>query len=314
MELEIRHLRALCAIADTGSLTKAAAALGLSQPALTAQLQRIERELGGLLFSRGRHGAAPTRLGEFVLSRARGTLLGMEELRRGAARHPASSGQVIRLGGALTSVSIGQAHRLGTHLPGADLRLQMEYSPQLLWELIVAGRLDAITTVDYPGYELRPTSDILCEVMQVEPVMVALATGHPLASHKEIDLADLAGERWALTTPDGAGWPDCFLAACYQAGFTAKVPYTISHGEQLRGLVSSERAVAPCQAVFEADDDVVVRPLTGSPVVMRHVLACRRDGPLADHVEELVRFGQEAHADHSARAPHFLEWKLRHGL
>ena len=43
MNLELRHLKVVCAIAETGSVTKAASQLGLAQPALTAQLQRIER-------------------------------------------------------------------------------------------------------------------------------------------------------------------------------------------------------------------------------------------------------------------------------
>lgn len=43
MDLELRHLRTVCLLADTGSVTKAATALSMSQPALTTQLQRIER-------------------------------------------------------------------------------------------------------------------------------------------------------------------------------------------------------------------------------------------------------------------------------
>ncbi len=50
MELELRHLRTLRAIAEAGNLTRAATALGLAQPALSAQLRRIERALGGELF------------------------------------------------------------------------------------------------------------------------------------------------------------------------------------------------------------------------------------------------------------------------
>jgi len=42
MELELRHLRVICAVAEAGSVTTAAATLGLAQPALTAQLRRIE--------------------------------------------------------------------------------------------------------------------------------------------------------------------------------------------------------------------------------------------------------------------------------
>lgn len=75
MDLELRHLRVVCAIADAGSVTKAASQLGLAQPALTAQPQRIERALGGPLFERDRRGARATPLGELVLARARGRLL-----------------------------------------------------------------------------------------------------------------------------------------------------------------------------------------------------------------------------------------------
>ncbi|MBT2878923.1 LysR family transcriptional regulator, partial [Streptomyces sp. McG6] len=50
MDLELRHLRTVRAIADEGSLPRAAAALGLAQPALSSQLRRIEKALGGPLF------------------------------------------------------------------------------------------------------------------------------------------------------------------------------------------------------------------------------------------------------------------------
>jgi hypothetical protein len=55
--LELRHLRTLCAIADTDSLRRAAAAQGYSQPALTTQLQRIELYFGEPLFARSSVGA-----------------------------------------------------------------------------------------------------------------------------------------------------------------------------------------------------------------------------------------------------------------
>lgn len=76
----MRHLRALCAIADTGSLHQAARRLGVSQPSLTTQLQRIERTLGAELFRRERTGCRPTLLGRSVLSRARPLVDGMSAL------------------------------------------------------------------------------------------------------------------------------------------------------------------------------------------------------------------------------------------
>src|SRR5690349_24930856 len=86
MNLELRHLKVVCAIAETGSVTKAAALLGLAQPALTTQLQRIERALGGPLFERDRRGARPTALGELVLARARVLIPAVKGLQDEAAR------------------------------------------------------------------------------------------------------------------------------------------------------------------------------------------------------------------------------------
>ncbi|WP_143675726.1 LysR family transcriptional regulator, partial [Streptomyces milbemycinicus] len=80
MELEVRHLRALCAIADTGSLRKAARQLGMSQPSLTTQLRRIENAIGGSLFSRELTGSRPTPLGRSVLCRARPIVAEMNAL------------------------------------------------------------------------------------------------------------------------------------------------------------------------------------------------------------------------------------------
>ncbi|MEO6088901.1 MAG: LysR family transcriptional regulator, partial [Umezawaea sp.] len=62
-DLELRHLRAVCAIAEEGSVTKAATRLGLTQPAMSAQLRTVERILGGLLFERTPNGSVPTDLG-----------------------------------------------------------------------------------------------------------------------------------------------------------------------------------------------------------------------------------------------------------
>ncbi|GAB2955608.1 LysR family transcriptional regulator [Micromonospora polyrhachis] len=312
MNLELRHLRALCVIADTGSITKAAATLGVSQPALTALLQRVEREIGGQVFTRGRHGVRPTSLGQFVLVRARTVLMAMEDLHRTAARQIRPVTDTVRLGGLAGPVSVGLADRLGDHLPDVEVRLHAEYSPRLLWELLQSGRLDAAAMLDYPGFELRPPPTVLWEVIVFEPVFVALWEGHRFAERDEVDLADLADEPMALTPSDGAGWPDCWHLACQQAGFAPRVLYTISDAVPIREMVATRRAISPCQAVFPASDGVVVRPLAGNPITLRHLLVCRRDGPLAEHFDDLVRLAREAYQAYAARRPEYLRWLRRH--
>ncbi|MBV1851293.1 LysR family transcriptional regulator [Catellatospora tritici] len=308
MELELRHLHSLCVIADAGSLTKAATLLGVSQPALTAQLQRVERELGAQVFLRGRRGVTPTPLGQYLLTRARGVLLAVEELRHSARQHAPTERPVIRLGGIAGAVSVGLADRLSDLLPEAEVRLTTEYSPRLLWELLLADRLDAVAMVDYPGFLLRQPVSVLAEVVAVEPVFVAMSQQHRLADRASVDLAELADEPWALSPPDGSGWPDCFLVACEQVGFTPRVLYTVADAQPLRELVATRRAIAACQAVFDSGGGVVVKPLTGDPVKMRHLLVCRGAGPVAHMFDALVRLARQAYWAYASRRPHYQDW------
>jgi DNA-binding transcriptional LysR family regulator len=311
MELELRHLRALCAIADAGSVTRAAAVLGVSQPALAAQLQRVERELGGHVFTRDRHGVTATALGEYVLTRARGVLLSMEELRRDVASQVPLARSVVRIGGIASPLSVRLTDRLTDYLPDAEVRLQSEYSPRVLLDLVLAGRLDAAAIVDYPGFALRASDALLVGVIAEEPVFVVLSDRHDLAGRTELDLAELADEPWVLTPSDGAGWPEYFHGACRQAGFTPNVPYTVSDTVLLRELVMTRRAISPCQAGFACGAGVVVKPLAGDPVGIRHLVVCRRDGRFGPMFDELVRLAQEIFRASAARQPEHLAWRRR---
>lgn len=70
-DLELRHLRAVCAIADAGSITKAASMLGVTQPGLSAQLRAVEEIIGGALFHRDSAGCSPTEIGTDLIAMAR---------------------------------------------------------------------------------------------------------------------------------------------------------------------------------------------------------------------------------------------------
>ncbi|GAA2409332.1 LysR family transcriptional regulator [Nonomuraea africana] len=311
MQLELRHLRALCAIADAGSLTKAATHLGVSQPSLTAQLHRIEAALGGQIFRRGRRGVVPTALGQFVLTRARAALLIVDELVEGAGSLDARAG-VVRVGGYATPVLSGLVKRL-FESPDVSVTVHTEHSPRLLLELLASRRLDAAVLVDYPGHELPVVPSIGMRLVAVEPVFLAMSRGHPLAALDEVPLADLAGDDWVLSPPDGVGWPECFIATCHEAGFTPRVPHIVTESAMIRQLISGGHAVSPCLAVFHAGTDIAVRPITGTPLWIRHLVAWRRDGPLAPRAEELVRLAADAHREAIADRPHYATWLARQG-
>ncbi|WP_420969629.1 LysR family transcriptional regulator [Bradyrhizobium sp. B120] len=71
LNLPIESIRTVVAIAETGSLTRAATKLGLSQPAVTAQVKRLQGLVGGQLFVKTPNGTTVTGLGELVLQQAR---------------------------------------------------------------------------------------------------------------------------------------------------------------------------------------------------------------------------------------------------
>jgi len=96
LNIPIEIVRTVVAISETGSLTKAAERLGLSQPAVSSQIKRIQAMVGGNLFTKTVNGTTATQLGKLVLHQARRILEANDQMLRigGAAHHP----QPIRLG------------------------------------------------------------------------------------------------------------------------------------------------------------------------------------------------------------------------
>ena len=94
--IPIEIMRSLVWISDAGSITKAASALGLSQPAISAQIKRIESLVGGSLFQRTANGSTPTELGKLVLAHARKILEANDQLLR--LRGSTAEDQSIRIG------------------------------------------------------------------------------------------------------------------------------------------------------------------------------------------------------------------------
>lgn len=84
--MDVRLLRAFLAVAEVGAIGVAAQRLMISQPALTKQLQSLERQVGGTLFRRGRHGAGLTEFGHALLPEARDLVLRADAFSRRAER------------------------------------------------------------------------------------------------------------------------------------------------------------------------------------------------------------------------------------
>lgn len=294
MDLELRHLKIVRAVADAGSLTRAATVLGIAQPALSTQLKRIERALGGALFVRGREGVRATPLGELVLDRARVVLPAVCELQEEAVRFARQGADGYRLGGTHGPLLGGLVDRLAHEEPGVPVTTYTSWSEKDVAGCVADGRLD-FALVGVCGESAPPEPGRLAwrEVAR-DAVYVMLAEDHPLAARGEIDLAELAAEAWTDVPGDGC-FGDCFAAACVRAGFTPACVYETDTASCVH-LVQVGRAVGLCRATFPVTPGVVTRPLAGIPLVWRHLLGWHPAAPAAGRAPDVLEHARAAHA------------------
>ena len=198
--LKFRQLRMLDALARHQSLTRAAAALGLTQPALTKMLRELEALVGEPLFERHARGLRATAVGQLVIRYARGALA---ELRRleddlDLAGDPSQAAMVVV--GALPIAAVGV-------MPAVMIRARAEY-PHVQVRLVegrmetLLGQLDA-GEVDLVVGRLYPpeTPDGLNrEPLYAEPIAVMARTGHPLQRLRRAMVKDLAAYDLVLPT------------------------------------------------------------------------------------------------------------------
>ncbi|MET9091560.1 LysR family transcriptional regulator [Streptomyces cyaneofuscatus] len=307
MELEVRHLRALCAIADAGSLHQAARRLGVSQPSLTTQLRRIENSLGAELFRRERTGCRPTSLGRAVLSRARPLVDGMSALVTDAlAEADASRGPRLRVGSTASRVVGSWLRRLRDALPGTEISLRVDVSAHALLRSVEAGRLDVAFVHEVEGFPLTLPDGLVQRVLlDREPQFISLSRDHPAARRRVVELRDLADDRWMVDPTVDGEW-DGVRRVLGAAGIDPPV----LHGDYLTAasLVVLGEAVAPCQPTSGPRHDMAIRPLRGDPLAVRLLLASRPETDTSVVYGEL----EAAYVEAARRSSGYYAWLLRH--
>src|SRR3954468_14564166 len=295
------------AIADAGSVTKAAAVLGLAQPALTTQLQRIERILGGALFTRDRRGVLPTPLGDLVLARARVLIPAVTGLQNEAVeRIPAGGTARYRVGATNGPIVAGLVRRLTDAYPGGPVSIHSTWSEKRVPQLPVDGRLDSALLGPCSTPPAGLPSGLTWQVVSVDAVWVLLNERHPLAGRDEVGLGELAGEQW-ITAPGDGCFLECFAAACAREGFSPRSPTSIDASSAF-DLVAAGGAVALCQGTVRSAPGVIAVPLRGVPLRWRHLLGWDPHGPAAGPAAELFGYAVEAYLEIVAQRPRYARW------
>ncbi|MEU5127109.1 LysR family transcriptional regulator [Streptomyces mobaraensis NBRC 13819 = DSM 40847] len=313
VELEVRHLRALCAIADTGSVRKAALQLGMTQPSLTTQLRRIEGAIGGVLFTRGQTGSRPTPLGHSVLSRARPIVAEMTALVM-AARDAACGmgGLCLRLGSVGGPTVAAWLRRVHRRLPGRDTTIHIEVSSAALIQLLATNQLDVALVQEPAGFPLHlPPGLERRVVVDCEPRFVALAAGHPVAALGCVALPELADDSWIV---DPTADHDCaaLRRALSTAGLNPRL-LQVRDTATAADLVASGEAVRLCQPTAEPTDGTVVRPLLGDPLTARLSLVSRTGALSITEIDALYEDVAYAYEELARGSAAYRAWRERRG-
>ena len=187
--MELRHLRYFAAVVDAGGVSRAAARLNISQPALSRQIRDLEAEFGVSLFERRSGRLVLTGCGEDLLARCRELLRGSESLRERAHALRQGDAGIIRVGVApLTLESLVPAfltHYQRRH-PKVDVRL-VEDSPSRLWARLERGELNL--AISFPGHE-GLGSRLLFPVF----ALALMSEDHRLGRRATVDVSELSGE------------------------------------------------------------------------------------------------------------------------
>jgi LysR family transcriptional regulator, hydrogen peroxide-inducible genes activator len=208
------QLRSLLAVADNLHFGAAADECGISQPALSAQLAKLESGLGVQLVERTTRRVFLTPVGEEVVERARSVLLGLEELTAVAQRGRAPLTGAFYLG-VIPTVAPYVLPMLLPEVRKAfpELRLFLrEEQTSRLVDSLTRGKLDVALLalpIDNPGLQTQ--------VIGEETFRLVVPSGHRLASSTAAQLRDIQGEE-VLLLEDGHCFRDQALAVCTSAG------------------------------------------------------------------------------------------------
>lgn len=234
--MNLRDLDYLVAVADHRHFGRAAEACYVSQPTLSAQIKKLETELGVELIERNPRQILLTPAGEQIVERARWVLREADTIREIARRTQDPESGSLRLGIFPTLGPYLLPHvvtRTKERFPRLELLLVEEKTEEVLARLR-DGRLD-VGVLALPVHEPQMASEVLFE----EDFLLAVPTGHRLAaSGAPIHSDALAGES-VLLLEDGHCLRDQALSVCRVVGATERRGFRATSLETLRQMVAA---------------------------------------------------------------------------
>jgi LysR family transcriptional regulator, regulator for genes of the gallate degradation pathway len=203
MALEPRQLMHLSIIADHGSFSRAAAAVNMSQPALSSSIAQLERTIGARVLERGRQGAKLTEIGSVLVRHARAL--------QSQLAHAAEEANLKKLGGdgplkiGVTPVTAANLvpQALG-RLHGENPNISVSILEGVLDEAMTALHEGEVEIVVGPIAVYPASRDLVEEPLVSDPLGIVMRARHPLARHRSLSLKSLREVSWALPSERSA--------------------------------------------------------------------------------------------------------------
>ncbi len=255
--MEFHQLRYVCAIAETGSFSRAAERCHVAQPSLSQQVLKLEEDLGAKLFDRLGRSVRLTEAGRAFLPHARSILHQMDAARAGV---------VDKRNDVRGAVAAGVIPTIAPYLmprytadfakkyPDARLRIIEETTP-----VLVEGLRNLSIDIAVLALPLRHKEFELFPI-RTEQLFAVLPKNHPRSSAKFLSLKDLRGEQFVMLR-DGHCFRDLSIAACARARITPRIAFESGQFSSLLGMVAAGVGITlvPQMAVDRSADCSYIR-------------------------------------------------------
>ncbi|MGC7097227.1 LysR family transcriptional regulator, partial [Amycolatopsis lurida] len=287
-DVSLTALRVFREVAERGTFTAAAAALGYTQSAVSRQIAALERSAGAELVERRHDGVRLTAAGHIVVRRAASVLDQVDATGRELAGLPDEHG-TVRLGwfASAGAALVPRALAALRETHPAITVITREGSTPALARALRAGTLDLALLASAPPF--RPpdseTPALRLRTLTERGLCVAVPSAHPLARGDFADVADLAGQRWIAGSGDDrvmGVWPG--LDERPEIAHTARdwlaKLHLVAAGCGITTVPASLAAVVPA--------GVRVLPVRGGPAEHRRLMLARLPKPLPEAATRLA--------------------------
>lgn len=238
--MEVHQLRYFCAVAETGSFTRAAEREQVAQPSLSQQIMKLEEELGVRLFDRLGRSVRLTDLGQVFLPRARTILNELRAAKDEVAEKQSSVSGPVCVGVIPTIAPYFLPTRIAfftRKYPQAAITVVEDVTVRLL-DRLRAGLVDlAIMALPARGHDLE------CYPLRTERLFAILPKGHRLARKRSLRMKELREEPFLLLRDDHC-FRDTAIEVCKRARVLPQIVFESGQFSSILGMVAAGMGVS----------------------------------------------------------------------